>query len=247
VLVPSARELYREGRLEAAIAQLGVELRDAPTDTVRRTFLFELLCFTGDLGRARKQLDVLRRTDEQAARAAVLYDAALRAEEVRRRAFAGEPPPAVATTGHVSGTLNGTPFRSIRDADPRVGEHLEVFAGQEYVWLPFGSITRLTAGQPTRLRDLLWIEVDVTTRSEERDLPLGPVLVPAMTPGAWSHASEAVRLGRETRWERLADGREAPVGQRLWVVDDVEVPILEVRELRIDHAPPTPEAPFIVQ
>jgi len=47
-----ARELFQAGQLDAAIDALGVEVRDNPTDTQRRTFLFELLCFAGQYGRA---------------------------------------------------------------------------------------------------------------------------------------------------------------------------------------------------
>jgi len=42
-----ARELFQAGKLDAAIDALGAEVRDNPTDTQRRTFLFELLCFAG--------------------------------------------------------------------------------------------------------------------------------------------------------------------------------------------------------
>ena len=55
-----ARDLFKSGRLDEAIAALGVEVRDNPTDAQRRAFLFELLCFAGDFIRAEKQLGVLR-------------------------------------------------------------------------------------------------------------------------------------------------------------------------------------------
>jgi protein involved in temperature-dependent protein secretion len=44
-------------------------------------------------------------------------------------------------------------------------------------------------------------------------------------------------LGRVTTWEELADGAQAPVGQKLLLVDDEEFPILEVRELEITTTP----------
>ena len=50
--MPSARELYAAGRLDAAIETLGAELRDNPTDAQRRVFLFELLAFAGQYDRA---------------------------------------------------------------------------------------------------------------------------------------------------------------------------------------------------
>jgi type VI secretion system protein ImpE len=48
----NSRELYQAGRLDEAVQALGSELRNDPTDTKRRTFLFELLCFTGEYDRA---------------------------------------------------------------------------------------------------------------------------------------------------------------------------------------------------
>jgi len=61
----------------------------------------------------------------------------------------------------------------------------------------------------------------------------GQVLLPAMTALAWTHADDAVRLGRVTEWEELEDGEEAPIGQKLLFVDDKVFPFLEVRELVI--------------
>jgi len=55
-------------------------LRDNPTDTRRRIFLFELLCFAGEYDRAEKQLDVLAQSGPEAATGALLYRAALAAE-----------------------------------------------------------------------------------------------------------------------------------------------------------------------
>ena len=55
----TSTELFRAGRLNEAVQALGAELRNDPTDVKRRTFLFELLCFSGEYDRAGKQLDVL--------------------------------------------------------------------------------------------------------------------------------------------------------------------------------------------
>ena len=52
-------ELFRAGKLKESIQALGAELRDHPGDVKRRTFLFELLCFSGDYSRAEKHLNLL--------------------------------------------------------------------------------------------------------------------------------------------------------------------------------------------
>ena len=66
------QELYRNGRLREAITALGEELRKSPLDVKRRTFLFELLCFAGEYGRAEKQLTVLADSRQDAAFRAML-------------------------------------------------------------------------------------------------------------------------------------------------------------------------------
>ena len=57
-----AKQLFAAGKVQEAIAALGAHLRDHPTDSVQRTFLFELLCFAGQYDRAEKQLGVLAHT-----------------------------------------------------------------------------------------------------------------------------------------------------------------------------------------
>ena len=59
------------------------------------------------------------------------------------------------------------------------------------------------------------------------------MLVPAVAPLSWQHPDAAVRLGRLSEWIALEDSTEAPVGQKLLLVDGAEFPILELRELDI--------------
>src|ERR1035438_268597 len=115
----TARELYHAGQLGAAIQALGAELRDNPTDARRRTFLFELLCFAGQYDRAVKHLDVLAGAGPDAATGALLYRAALHADQMRTELFDKRDYPEIHDAPPVSGTLNGQPFDSIEDADPR--------------------------------------------------------------------------------------------------------------------------------
>ena len=80
-------ELYRAGRLTDAIKALSAELRDNPTDTRRRTFLFELLCFAGEYERADKQLEVLAQAGPSSEMGVLLYRSALYAERQRHDLF----------------------------------------------------------------------------------------------------------------------------------------------------------------
>ena len=232
--MPTAREHYAAGQLDSAIEVLGAELRNAPADAQRRTFLFELLSFAGQYDRAEKQLDVLARGGTDAELAVLPYRAALQAERVREHMFStGDFPTGLAPTP-VAGTLNGRAFLSIEDADPRVGARLEVMAGGRYMWIPFAYLETVTLEPPKMLRDLRWTPARVTTSSSMREMELGEVLLPALSPGAWRLQDAELKLGRAADWEELADGSYAPAGQKLLRVDGELIPLLEVRELVID-------------
>jgi len=229
--MPTAKELFSEGRLDAAIETLGVELRSHPTDTQRRSFLFELLAFAGQYDRAEKQLDALARDGAMAEAGAAVYRAAIVAERVREHMFrVGDYPkdPAPVVRG---GSCNGVPFTTIEDADPRIGARVEVSAGGRYLWIPFAHLASISIEPPARLRDLRWIPARVLTTEAIRHMDLGEVLIPALSPSAWRSSDTELRLGRATDWEELPDGDFAPVGQKVWRIDGRDVPVLEIRQL----------------
>ncbi len=237
-----ARALYEKGELDRAIEVLGEELRENPTDARRRTFLFELLCFAGRRDRAEKQLDALARDGQEAEMGALLYRAALHADGERDRKFEDEDfSRASSGPAPVSGTLNGERFESLQDADPRIGARLEVFAGGEYMWLPLEHVASLRVEKPQRLRDLLWVPAQVQVGPELHALELGEVLLPVLSPLTSRSSEDALRLGRATDWAETSDGIPYPVGQKLFLVDDEAVPVLEVRELVIDAPAGAPE------
>jgi type VI secretion system protein ImpE len=233
----NAVELYRAGRLQEAIDALGVELRSNPTDVQRRTFLFELLCFAGAYERAEKHLDVLASEGKEASMGALLYRSALHATRLREEQFdkgavgTGAPP-----SDQISGTINGTPFSRLTDADPRLGPRLELFAAGQYMWIPFEQLESVEIQPPKRLRDLIWSPALVKTSEAFKGVELGEILLPVLTPHAWQDESDDVRLGRHTEFVRLESGDVVPIGQKLLVADETEYPLLEIREIRIAPA-----------
>lgn len=230
----NADTLYREGRLSEAVSALEETLRADPTDVRVRTFLFELLCFTGAYERARRQLDAVSAADPESGLSAAWYQEALVAEEMRQEMFQkGELPDEGGSPASVSGTLNGKAFADLRDADPRVGPRLEIIVGGRYTWMPLEHLSTLTMEQPKRLRDLYWAPVHIETTQALGGYG-GEALLPVVTPLAWQHPDEKVRLGRTTQWIELESGEEIPQGQKHLLVDDEEFfPFLEVRELQI--------------
>ena len=229
-----AGQLLQAGKLDEAVKALSEELRDNPTDTQRRTFLFELLCFAGAYDRAEKHLDVLAQGNKDAQIGALLYQGALNADRTRTELFLKkEYPQAGGDTeaASISGTLNGKPFSSFMDADPRIDTKLEVYAAGQYLWLPLEHIASIEMEAPKRLRDLLWAPALVRTGPAFQGRDLGEVLLPVLTPLSYRHTDDAVRLGRVTVWEEVEDGLIAPAGQRMFLADDEEFPILELRHI----------------
>jgi len=241
----NAHQLFQAGRLNEAVQALNAEVRNHPEDSKRRIFLLELLCFCGEYDRAEKQLDVLGADDIQKEMGALVYRSALHAEKTRQDLFLKKeyPKPAgdtVATGEAVSGTLNGTPFQSIADADPRIGPRLEVFAGGNYLWIHFEHLASLDMEKPRRLRDLLWSPARLRGGPALKGTELGEVLLPALTPFAWKDPDDAIRLGRMTAWEEHHSGETVPVGQKMLLVDNEEFPLLEIRKLEINLPQSTP-------
>ena len=237
-----AQELFQAGKLDEAVQALGAELRDNPADTKRRTFLFELLCFSGDYARAEKQLDVLASDGRQAEMGAMLYRAALHAERIRQTIFEKQDYPLTGPEPETSasGTINGKPFEFFSDADPRLGERLEVFAAGDYLWIPLRHIASVELQAPTRLRDLLWIPAIVRTGASFKGKELGEVLLPVLSPLSWKHPDNQVRLGRATDWQDDGAGKVVPIGQKMYAVDDDEIPLLEIRKLEFAAAQAAP-------
>lgn len=229
-----AQAYYEAGQLDEAIAALGADLRNDPLDVRRRTFLFELLCFAGQYDRAEKHLDLIAGTGRDAELGALLYRSALHAERIRQEMFgSGAFPGAAAASEPAHGTLNGKPFSTITDVDPRIGARLEVFAAGQYTWIPFSRIRALRVEPPKRLRDLLWAPARIEAGPASGAVELGEVLLPAVAPLSWKHPEGAVRLGRTLEWDDSADGEPIPYGPKVLLVDGEPVPILELRELEI--------------
>jgi type VI secretion system protein ImpE len=237
----SVQELFRAGKLQEAIQALGSEVRDQPGDNQRRTFLFELLCFAGEFSRAEKHLTLLSDTTPDAAMGGLLYRSALSAERKRRAFFEGKQYlESTAVASERPGTLNGEPFRTIEDIDPRIGSRLEMFIAGEYVWLPFAHLGSLTMEPPRFLRDLLWSSATITGGPELQGKEFGEALLPVLYPFTSNHQRDSVKLGRETDW--LVEGvepepLEIPFGQKLLVLDgERSIPILEIRSLQFDDS-----------
>ncbi|HTO88047.1 MAG TPA: type VI secretion system accessory protein TagJ [Thermoanaerobaculia bacterium] len=259
--MPTPKELLDAGRLDTAIEALTQEVKANPADVTRRIFLFELLCFAGQWDRAEKQIDVLGSESAQASLAVQVYKSNVAAEKQRVKLyregaaphFLNEPPAyadmqvegirklasgdaaaarelfdrAEDERPSVAGTWNGKAFLDFRDYDDAIGGMLELIVKDKYAWLPFEQIRSIEMRPPSKLRDLLWIP----TRIEALDGTIGEVFVPALYAGTSQGENDSARLGRMTDWKEIGEGLYAGVGQRLFLVDDSDEPVLELRKI----------------
>src|SRR5262245_42111457 len=259
----TASELFQSGQLQAAIDAQIQKVKAHPADQAARLFLFELILFTGDLDRARKQLDVLNYDNPQAMAAVQSYRHALVAEQTRRDVLAGKgrpkflgPAPEHAelrlqaiqayaagdqTSGNsllerantegpgVYGTLNDQLVSSLRDADDLFGPIVEVFGGENYVWVSLESVESLTMNPPGVPRDVLLRPAQLVVR----DGPSGDVLVPGLYPGSHSHPDEAIRLGRVTDWVGGESDPVRGVGGKLQLAGENWMRFTDLRSLLV--------------
>jgi len=82
-----AKEQFESGRLDEAVSAVTAAVKANPSDFDARWFLTELLCFSGELERADKQLDILFTQAAEAAMAIALFRQLIRAETSRREFY----------------------------------------------------------------------------------------------------------------------------------------------------------------
>lgn len=147
------------------------------------------------------------------------------AAELRAQAFEAAP-----TT---AGTLNGTPFEWIADADSRLGPLFEVLLNGAYYWVPLHRITSVTIEAPSDARDLVWLPAQFQWSNGGEAMGL----IPVRYPGSEQSDDAAIRLARKTEWREVGPDAYIGLGQRVLTTDSAEIGLLDLRELRLDAAP----------
>ena len=258
-----ARELLQAGRLSTAVAALTEEVKLHPSDVRLRTFLFELLCFSGDYDRAGRQLDVVGHQNESAEIGIEVYRNLLQAEAARRRLFSeGLRPTFLYDPPHYI-HLHLSALNHIRENNPQ--EAKQLIAQSERV-RPFVE-GRLAERAFSRFRDsddflapilevlskgaYLWLPLEhvrkitispprflrdllwIPATVETREGSTGEVFLPVLYPASEREENEQLRLGRMTEWKACGEGLARGVGQRTFLMDDEERAILEIREVEL--------------
>lgn len=125
-------------------------------------------------------------------------------------------------------------FNWLADADSRLGPVCELLLDGGYYWVPFQDIASITFQAPQNAVHLIWAHASVKWRSGRQQVCQIPARYPLSASTSDSH-----RLGQLTDWQQLDDdGHYAGQGQKTWLTDNDEYPLLTLRQLQFTSDKP---------
>lgn len=254
-------EYLRQGDLDACRMALAAQIRKAPDKGSLRLFFGQLLAVEGDWERALKQLDIAGQLDPDLQLLNLVCRRLIHAEILREKVFRGEASPLVlgeppewlaslleanrllgegelaagcalrnaafAQAPEVAGGIDGADFAWLADGDGRLGPVVELFLEGGYYWCPLDHVQCLRFDPPTELRDLLWFPVTAIWRNGGE----AKGFLPARYPASAQTDDNQLKLCRLTTWSEPVAELYYGLGQRVFMTDAGEHPLLEVREL----------------
>lgn len=134
---------------------------------------------------------------------------------------------------NVAGRGNLGDFTWITDSDTRLGPVCEVVTHGCYRWLGFHELRSIQIAPPQRLLDLVWANAQLVLHDGTQLLAMLPVRYPLLPTDAPA-ATDAQLLGRETRWTDVGETGVFGSGQKIWVADQADWPLLDIRECTFD-------------
>ncbi len=267
-----ALQSLREGNLDEAFRELQQEVRRKPADPKLRVFLFQLLSAQGQWDRALTQLNTAADLDASTLIMAQMYREALQCEVLRTEVFAGKKSPLIfgdppewigwliealrltAEDKHeaaqllrerafeaapaTAGQVDGHPFEWIADADSRLGPVVEAMISGRYFWIPLQNVQQVKIEPPTDLRDLVWLPVHFTWINGGEAVGL----IPTRYPGSENSSDNLIRLARKTQWHQPVPGASFGLGQRMLSTEELDLPLLDLRQIDLDRTAETSEA-----
>jgi type VI secretion system protein ImpE len=143
-------------------------------------------------------------------------------QAIREQAFESAP-----ATG---GTIDGTPFEWIADADGRLGPILEAVINGHYYWVPIHQIRSIIIEEPADLRDLVWLPAYFTWSNGGETVGL----IPTRYPNTQNQADPLLLMSRKTEWIDQGEELYLGLGQRMLTTEAGDYPLMDVREIMLD-------------
>lgn len=126
------------------------------------------------------------------------------------------------------GTCDEQPFDDLRDLDDLTAPIFEILTSNgKYYWVPAEQVELIEFHPPERPRDLLWRRGHMIVSGG----PDGEVYFPTVYVGSLTDADERIHLGRVTDWRTAVGAPVRGIGQRTFLVGDVDKPILQIQNI----------------
>ena len=133
----------------------------------------------------------------------------------------------------IKGKFNGKAFSDFRDLDDLMPAVLEVFTSTgKYYWIPFSRISSLEFHPPEGPMDLVFRRATMETTEEGPD---GDVYIPAIYQHLADEDEENLLLGRATDWLGKEGEPVVGAGQKMFLVDEQSITIMEIETLEFDQ------------
>jgi len=260
-----AEELVQSGKLPEALELVQGQIRDNPAKPELRTFLFQLLCVSGDWDRALTQLNVVADMDNDALLMAQTYRELLRCEAYRSEVFAGNRAPLL--FGEPNDWV-GAMVQSLGSSANGKGEAALEFASAALESAPArsGNIDDVAfdwlADADMRLGPIFeiilngkyyWVpaesiaEIKFSEPEDLRDLVWIGVQIrwvnegnsigfmPVRYPGTQNSDDSNIAMSRKTEWQDIGAEFFIGSGQRMFATADKDYSLLETRCIVFDE------------
>lgn len=257
--------LFREGRLDEAIAAASAQVKAKPSDLAARVLLAEMLVFSGNFERADVLLDAAGQLDPGASVVVAEFRQLLRAEMARRQLYRdGRVPEFIGEPGEVEKALlsalvalreNDIPAAAAATAAAEAARGAQPGVSDGQAFADFRDASDVCSGiieVLTTTGKYFWIPVsrvtEITFHAPVRPRDLiwrrATLSVQDGPDGdvyvPVTYASNDAELAAEFRLGRATDWRDhdglvTGIGQREFLVGDEAVPIMELGELTFDR------------
>lgn len=261
----NAESLLKSGDLEECKNQLFSEIRKDPSNPDLRIFLFQLSCINQDWDKALTQLDVVNDLSPDAAPMVNTYKQLIECEQIRQKVLSGEKEPVcfgepsdwlayyvkafaktvsgdfeqakslieegAAQAPEIAGSINNEhAFNWLSDGDVRFGPSIEVILNGGYYWLPYEYIASLEFEPVEDLRDLVWRPANLTLKNKGKLI----VFVPSRYP-ITAETNDQQKLARTCEWGEPESNFYIGQGQRIFISDQDEFPLLNLDSITFNH------------
>lgn len=256
----NSKDLVAAGKLVEARQQLTQEVKSAPSDSAKRTLLFQVLTFLGEWDKADKHLDMMVSLNPKLETGVQVYKNLTNAERQRKDVLEGKVIPGFLTRTPEYFEFYLVAWENVKQGRPEEARALHDRI-EELRPTPCGTLngkpfdgfsdtdTFLSAFLEVIMHDrYIWVpfeslrELSVAEPKTLFDLMWAPArfltweglnancYLPVLYPDSCLHEDERIKMGRMTDWIPLGNGFWRGMGQHVYSVGEEEVSILDIRD-----------------